>query len=135
MRLGALLVDEIKSHLIGSPRSVPRAILECGRQAVNLIAAARRFSARFKTTQLRHGVEAKNKIHHGGHGAHGERQAETKATFTTKILRHRERQAEKQPRIYTDYADKNWTKGRSPRGMVVRQCSAGSSNLGQGALV
>jgi hypothetical protein len=50
MRLGALMADEIKSQLLGSPRTVPKTILEHGRQAVDLIAAVQRFSGWFKIT-------------------------------------------------------------------------------------
>ena len=50
MRLGALMADEIKSQLLGSLRTVPKTILERGRQAVDLIAALQRFLARFKIT-------------------------------------------------------------------------------------
>ena len=42
--LGATIVDEIKSQLRQSLRTVPKTILEHGRQAVDLIAAVQRFS-------------------------------------------------------------------------------------------
>src|SRR5271169_3678779 len=56
MRLGAPAVAEIKSQLLGSLRTVPKTILERGRQAVDLIAAVQRCSARFKITWFRNGV-------------------------------------------------------------------------------
>src|SRR5271169_4511746 len=54
MRLGAPAVAEIKSQLLGSLRTVPKTILERGRQAVDLIAAVQRFSARLKITWFSH---------------------------------------------------------------------------------
>ena len=53
MRLGAPLVDEIKSQLLGSLRTVPKTILEHRRQAVDLIAAVQRFSGWFEITWFR----------------------------------------------------------------------------------
>jgi len=50
LRLGATIVDEIKSQLLDSFRTVPKTVVERGRQAVDLIAAVQRFSARFKIT-------------------------------------------------------------------------------------
>jgi hypothetical protein len=52
MRLGATMVDEIKSQLLDSLRTVPKTVVARERQAVDLIAAVQRRSARFKITRF-----------------------------------------------------------------------------------